>query len=100
MSSSHLHTSGRRFVAALGVAVGVASASAGIVAVSGNTPEATARRFSTDTSSRVLRVDPQFSSLERRIHQQEARGFVAIACTRGGELMFNPLTHRYATVRA
>ena len=82
------------------VAVGVASGSAAIVAVSGNTPEATARGFSTETSARVFRVDQRFSSLERRIRHQEARGFVAIACALDGELMFNPLTHRYETVRA
>jgi hypothetical protein len=48
----------------------------------------------------VLHVGASSRSFVRRIRALEARGYIEVACKIDGDLMFNPRTHRYATVRA
>ncbi len=92
--------SGRRLAVAAAVAVGVASGCAGIVTASAHTAQSTAREVSTGTSAQVLSVADAFGSSQHQIRDLEARGYVDVACAIHGELLFNPHTHHYVTIKA
>jgi hypothetical protein len=91
---------GRRLAIAAAVAVGLASGSAAIVTDAGHTPQAAAHGLSAGRAARELRVGETSNSFVRRIRALESRGYVEVACKVDGDLMFNPRTHRYVTVRA
>jgi hypothetical protein len=91
---------GRRLAIAVAAAVGVASGSAAIATVASHTQDASTPGLRAGTSAPALRVGETSSSFVSRIRALEARGYMDITCQVGGDLMFNPRTHRYETVRA
>jgi hypothetical protein len=93
-------TSRGRLAVALAVAASVGSGCAAIAAAPRHTPAATTHESSTGASAQVLHVGASSRSFVRRIRALEARGYIEVACKIDGDLMFNPRTHRYATVRA
>jgi hypothetical protein len=93
-------TSRGRLAVALAIAAGLGSGCAAVVGTPGHTPDATAHTLSIGPSAQVVGVGATSRSFVRRMRALEARGYVEVACLVDGDLMFNPRTHRYATVRA
>jgi hypothetical protein len=94
------HTSRGRIAVALAVAAGLGSGCAAVVGTPGHTANATAHTLSISPSAQVVHAGATSASFVRRIRALEARGYVEVACQVDGDLMFNPRTNRYATVRA
>jgi hypothetical protein len=96
--SSHLHAQFiRTRQAAAAATAGLILASAGVACASA--ADHTAASV-TPTSPPALHVGATSRGYVTRMHELEARGYVEIACTRTGALMFNRSTHRTVNVSA
>lgn len=110
MSSPQLHNQstpsrgtnvsrGRRYAILAAIAASFASAGAGLATVVSDAPAATAHTLSGPVALPVPHGGATSSSFVRRMRALEAAGYVEVFCKVDGDLMLNPRTHRYLTVR-
>jgi hypothetical protein len=79
-------------------AAGVILASAGVACASA--ADHTHTSLASATPIRAIHVGATSRGFVARMRELEARGYVQIACTATGALMFNPRTHRTENVLA
>jgi hypothetical protein len=95
--SSHRHAQFiRARQAAAAAAASLVLASAGVACASADSQAPVARA----TPPGALHVGATSRTFVARMRELEARGYVQIACTVTGALMFNPHTHRTENVSA
>lgn len=90
----------RRIAIAATVAIGLGAGAAAIVPNTSRAPQTISQSPSSTLPTPVPHVRATSASFVRRVHLLEARGYVQIACKTDGDLMFNPRTRSYATVRS
>jgi hypothetical protein len=96
-SHSHTHFSpARQRVAAAAAGIILASASVACASAANQAPTSVARA----TAPSALRVGASTRAFAARVDELKSQGYVQIACTIRGALMFNPHTHRTEIVSA
>ena len=87
----------RRCAIAVALATGVTTASTAILTSAGHSPDATAAAAAMQAPQ--PQVPGTTASYLHRMHTLEAAGYQEVACSVDGELLFNPVLHRYVTAR-